>query len=179
MNPNPRATRRVSTRALVGWPLFTIAIVWLALVYADFDYASGIDGGLAHTNPALKGLDFIAGLFFTTPYIVTAIVCFGNFHSHRSRASARSQLVLRSARNGFRAAVILAVPPCAFLFFLFSVVGSSPAGRPVYGVRDGGIVAIGIDSLLVLGAGVVGAFFGAVWGLLRRLSDGPQLELNR
>ena len=87
--------------------------------------------------------------------------------------------MLRSARNGFRAAVILAIFPCAFVLFLFSVLENSPAGRSVYGLPEGAIVGIGINSLIVLAAGLLGASFGALWGLLRRLSDGAQLELNR
>ena len=179
MNANARSTGRVSARALVGWSLFTIAIVWLALVYADFDNASGMGGGPQSANPALKYLNFVDGLFFTTPYVVTALVCFGSFHPDPSSGSARGRLVLRSARNGFRAAVILAVLPCAFVLFFFSMLGNSPAGNPTYGVPDGAIMGIGICSLIVLAAGLIGALFGAILGLLRRLDEGTRLELNR
>jgi hypothetical protein len=172
VNADPGSARYVSTRALVGWSLFTIAIVWLALLYANFDSSIGGDGVLQRTPPALKYFDFVVGLFFTTPYIVTAIVCFGGFHHAASGASARRQLVLRSARNGFRAAVTLALLPCAFVLLVFGILGSNPAGDLVYGVPEGAITGLGICSLILLAAGLVGAFFGAVWGSLLRLSEG-------
>ena len=179
MDANPRSVRKVSAGALVGWSVFAIAIVWLALVYSDFGDFSGLEGVPEHTKSALKSVDFVVGLLFTSPYIVTAIVCFGSFHPDTWSASPRSQLVLQSARNGFRAAVILAILPCALVLFVFGVLGSSPSASLVYGLPEGAIVGIAINSILVLAAGLVGAFFGTVWGLVRRPSEGTQLEVSR
>ena len=59
MNANARSAGKVSARALVGWSLFTIGIVWLALLYGDLGNASGIEGP-GRTDPALQNPFWVA-----------------------------------------------------------------------------------------------------------------------
>jgi len=160
------SNQNVSRPALLGWSLFTIAIVWLALAYSASEIGTGIDSLPERTHPELQVVDFLVGLFFTTPYIIIAVVCFGGANRDKSTVSS----TIRSARNGFRIAVACLFIPCVFVLFVFTLLGSSPAGNLVYGMPEGAIVGIGIISLLLLAAGAIGAFLGSLWGVAADLS---------